>query len=184
MMKFVSLSAVACLMLAAPFSAIGQASPSYPAKVDKELYADNDFRGKAMPKLALEKVLNGSMPDTRGKVILIDFWATWCGPCVRSIPEVNEWKHKFEKDMVIIGLSDEKEEVVSQFMEKTKMEYTVAIDSQRRMSKELGIKGIPHVIVVSADGIVRWQGFPGLAEDKLTTEKLAQIIAASKANVK
>lgn len=184
MMRFISMSALAGFVLAAPFVAVGQTTPSYPPAVEKELYATNDFRGKPAPKLALEKILNGSMPDTRGKVMLIDFWATWCGPCVKSIPEVNEWKHKFEKDMVIIGLSDEKEEVVTQFMENTKMDYLVAIDSQKRMSKELGVKGIPHVMVVSADGIVRWQGFPGDASDKLTTEKLAQIIAASKAKVK
>jgi predicted regulator of Ras-like GTPase activity (Roadblock/LC7/MglB family) len=69
-------------------------------------------------------------------------------------------------------------------MGKTEMKYGVAIDTKEVMSKALGIQGIPHVMVISADGIVRWQGFPGASEDPLTADKITQIIAASKAKVK
>ncbi|MBX3118915.1 MAG: TlpA family protein disulfide reductase [Fimbriimonadaceae bacterium] len=155
----------------------------YPAIVtEKTLYAKNDFRGKKAPKLEVEEWLTGKAPAMKGKVIFIDFWATWCGPCKALIPEMNEWAEKFKDDMVMIGISDEKSEVVSKFMEGTKMKYHVAIDTQKRTSKELGVQGIPHVMIITPDGIVRWQGFPGEKADKLTEEKLKQIIDTAKAS--
>ena len=149
----------------------------------KTLYAKNDLRGKEFKNLEFGKVLSGIAPTTKelkGKVLLIDFWATWCGPCRAVIPEMNDWKKKFGKDLVIVGVSDEKPETVQDFMSKTKMDYVVATDSTKKMSKILGVQGIPHVLVISQDGIVRYQGFPSQDEDKLTTEKLEQIINANK----
>jgi cytochrome c biogenesis protein CcmG, thiol:disulfide interchange protein DsbE len=150
---------------------------------NKKLYAKNDFRGKEFKTLQFGKVLSGEVPaikDLKGKVILIDFWATWCGPCRAVIPELNDWKAKFAKDLIIVGVSNEKPEVVQEFMKTTKMEYAVTTDQEKTMSKILGVEGIPHVLVISQDGIVRYQGFPSQEEDKLTTEKLEQIIKANR----
>ena len=166
-------------------SLAGWKSPNeFPAYVTKKtLYAKNDFRGKEFKNLEFGTALAGTLPtkqELKGKVLLIDFWATWCGPCRAVIPEMNDWKKKFEKDLVIVGVSDETSEVVKQFMTKTKMDYTVTTDSSKTMSKVLGVQGIPHVLVISQDGIVRYQGFPSQEEDKLTTEKLEQIIKANR----
>ncbi len=159
-------------------------SSEFPKYVtNKTLYAKNDFRGKEFKNLQFGKVLSGSVPapkDLKGKVLLIDFWATWCGPCRAVIPEMNEWKTKFEKDLVIVGVSNEKPEVIQEFMKGTKMNYAVTTDIDKTMSKILGVEGIPHVLIISQDGIVRYQGFPSQAEDKLTTEKLEQIIKANR----
>lgn len=160
-------------------------APKYPPYVTaKTLYAQNDLRGKAAPKFEVESWLTAAPKTMKDKVILVDFWATWCGPCRQLIPEMNEWKTKFKDDLVIVGVSDEPTATLTKFMKDTKMDYFVATDPQKRMSKVLGVQGIPHVMVISADGIVRWQGFPPMAEDKLDEAKLAQIIAASKAKVK
>ena len=166
-------------------SLAGWKSPNeFPAYVTKKtLYAKNDFRGKEFKNLEFGTALARTLPtkqELKGKVLLIDFWATWCGPCRAVIPEMNDWKKKFEKDLVIVGVSDETSEVVKQFMTKTKMDYTVTTDASKTMSKVLGVQGIPHVLVISQDGIVRYQGFPSQEEDKLTTEKLEQIIKANR----
>jgi cytochrome c biogenesis protein CcmG/thiol:disulfide interchange protein DsbE len=154
----------------------------YPAVVTKkELYAKSDFRGKQAPEFVVEKWLNQASPNMKGKVVVIDFWATWCPPCRELIPEMNAWAKKFSKDVVFIGISDEAPDTVSGFMKKSPMNYSVAIDTKRRMYNALGVQGIPHVMVVSPDGIVWWQGFPGSTEDPLTEEKLKQVVAASKA---
>lgn len=152
-----------------------------PIVTQKKLYAKHDYRGKKAPELIVETWLNGEMPDVKGKVVMIDFWATWCGPCVNSIPELNEWSHRFKDDLVIIGISNENADVVRSFMKRTEMHYLVAIDTQGRMSDKVGVEGIPHALIISKDGIVRWQGFPGDTADKLTTEKMQQIIAANRA---
>ncbi|MBX3096024.1 MAG: TlpA family protein disulfide reductase [Fimbriimonadaceae bacterium] len=170
---------IASILIAAVLS---EPAATFPEIVKgKELYAENDFRGKAAPKIEVETWFSGEAPNLTNKVILLDFWATWCGPCRATIPELNEWQEKFKDDLVIIGLSNEKPETISEFMKSTEMHYAVATDEQRRTGNTVGVKGIPHAMVISKDGIVRWQGFPGLAADPLTTEKMEQIVLANRA---
>lgn len=167
--------------------AAAAAKPEWPAKKTKKLYASKDLRGQKAPELKAEAwltpVRKPAAPDTKGKVVLVDFWATWCGPCRRLIPELNQWQKEFKDDLVIIGISDEPAPKVEQFMKSTTVEYAMAVDTRRKeMTKAaLGVQGIPHVMVVDSTGIVRWQGFPQSGEDTLTTEVLKQIIAADKA---
>ncbi len=151
-------------------------APAWPEHKEKKLYAD-DFRGKKAPEFVIEEMLTDK-PDRKGKVVLIDFWATWCGPCRKAIPELNEFQKEFKEDLVVIGVSDEKPSVVRNLMKKTEMNYAQAIDTKKRMSKAMNVRGIPHVIVISTDGVVRWQGFPLSAEEPLTAGIIKQIIEA------
>ena len=154
---------------------------SWPSTTTKKtLYATNDLRGKAGPKIVAEEWLNGKAPVTKGKVVILDLWATWCPPCRETIPELNALAAKFKKDVVVIGLSNEKPEVVKAFMAKTKMAYPVAVDTKGTTSNAIGVQGIPHVLVLSPDGVVRWQGFPLDDKEPLTETVVAKIVAQSK----
>lgn len=152
------------------------AQAEWPKHVKKEMYGE-DIRGKKAPAFVVEKMLTAK-PEREGKVVLIDFWATWCGPCRGLIPELNEFQEKFKDDLVVIGVSDEKAATVEQFMKTTEMKYTSAIDTKARMKKAIKVKGIPHVLIISTDGIVRWQGFPGTSQDPLNTAVIKKIIDA------
>lgn len=139
----------------------------------------NNLTNKKGPALAVQKYL-GREPDTAGKVVMVEFWATWCGPCIRGIPHLNSLQKAFPEDLVIIGVSDEDEGKVNSFRSNRRnpqFEYTVAIDPQRRMINTVGNRGIPHCIVMSSDGIVRWQGHPASLSE-LTMEA---IVDANKA---
>ena len=123
-------------------------------------------RGQPMPALEVEKWLTDA-PATQGKFVLIDFWATWCGPCRQSIPELNAFSKKFSDRLVVIGISDEPEAAIRK-MTSPHIDYTVGSDTQQRMHRTLQITGIPHCILVDPSGIVRYEGHPGY----LNAEKL------------
>ncbi|MCB9845844.1 MAG: TlpA family protein disulfide reductase [Phycisphaeraceae bacterium] len=149
---------------------------SWPEPVQKKLYA-SDVRGQPAPAFEVEQWLT-PQPSTEGKVMLIDFWATWCPPCRALIPELNELQERFHEDLVVIGVSDEPVETVRGFLKDKEIKYSHAIDTKKRMNTAVGVQGIPHVLIVSTDGVVRWQGFPGSPEEPLTPAIIEQIINA------
>jgi len=160
----------------APASESKSSLAAWPVSVDKELYAD-DVRGKKAPELVVGQWLSDK-PDTEGKVVLIDFWATWCGPCRKAIPELESIQQEFADDLVVIGISDEKPEKVEKFLAKSPIAYATAVDTKARMKSAIHVRGIPHLLIISTDGVVRWQGFPGSPKEPLTPAIVRQIINA------
>lgn len=162
-MKHLLLTAVCALALTTSFAA------------EKKLWAKS-FLGQKAPDFVVEKWLTNE-PDRKGKYVLIDFWATWCPPCRKAIPELNAFHKKFGDKLVVIGVSDEPEEKVNA-LKDPKIEYFSAIDPQKRMNKALEVRGIPHVILVDPQGIVRWEGYPLLEGFELTEKVVAEVIRA------
>ncbi len=144
------------------------------------MYAERDLRGKPAPDFHVERWLTRE-PSRKGKTVLIDFWATWCPPCRELIPELSQWQKTYKDDLVVIGVSNEEPTKLVTFMTAENVDYAIATDTKQKMFKFLGISGIPHVLVISSDGIVRWQGFPLADQDPLTEDKLKQIIDTDKA---
>ena len=139
----------------------------------KQLWAKSFFNKKA-PELVVEKWLS-EKPETSGKYVLIDFWATWYGPCRKAIPELNEFQKQFKDQLVVIGISDESKRTVHK-MKSPEIEYYSAIDTKKRLKSIYKVTGVPHCVLIDPNGIVRWEGFPLLKNYELTTEVLAEII--------
>ena len=125
---------------------------------------------KKAPAIAVEKWLTPA-PNHAGKFVLIDFWATWCGPCRQIIPHLNSLHQRFSDQLVIIGLSSEPEAVVRK-MTRPKMDYHSAIDTRGLTATQIGVTSIPHVLLVDPSGIVRYQGHPS----SLTEQALQAIL--------
>jgi thiol-disulfide isomerase/thioredoxin len=125
---------------------------------------------KQAPSLVVESWVS-SQPSTAGKFVLIDFWATWCGPCRQSIPHINQLHRKFSDRMVVIGLSNETPGEV-RAMKSPKMEYFSAVDTQARTARAFNVQSIPYVALIDPNGIVRWQGHPGSGLTEKTVEDL------------
>lgn len=141
---------------------------------EKKIWADS-FLGKQAPPIEIEQWLS-DVPDMEGKFVLVDVWATWCGPCKRAIPKLNKFQQQFEDDLVIVGITYENARKVRK-MKGPKMKYANGIDTQKRMRKALNVQGIPHCILVDPDGRVIWEGFPELSGYELTAEVIEDLIA-------
>jgi thiol-disulfide isomerase/thioredoxin len=127
------------------------------------------------PELLVERWLT-PMPDTRDKFILYDFWATWNPACRAEIPELNAFQKEFSDRLVIIGISDENEEIVRRITDPS-VQYYLAIDTQARTKDTVGVTGLPHLMLQDPKGFVRWEGFPFLPGHEFSNKVLTDIIA-------
>ncbi len=93
----------------------------------------------------------------RGKVIVIDFWATWCPPCKDSIPFLESLYQRYkEKGLVVIGVSfDEDVELVKRFKERYIMTYPVLM-GEDRIKNNYGLIAIPEMFIIGRDGVLRY----------------------------
>lgn len=146
---------------------------SLSAQGKKQLWAKS-YLNKQAPELIVEKWLSDK-PDTEGKFILIDFWATWCGPCKQAIPELNKFQSEFKDELVVIGVTDETKYTVNK-MKSPVMTYFSAIDTKQRSKRSYKVKGIPHCVLIDPNGIVRWEGYPTLKGFELTSKVIKDII--------
>ncbi|MEI6715539.1 MAG: TlpA disulfide reductase family protein [Verrucomicrobiota bacterium] len=105
--------------------------------------------------------LDGSPFDLevdRGKVIILDFWATWCGPCVKAMPELMETLSFFPKDQIhLVGVNEgEAPEGVQQFLKQRGWNLDVVLDASQEVGKQFGLEGIPHTVIIGPDGKIEW----------------------------
>jgi len=101
-----------------------------------------------------------ALDELRGKVILLDFWGTWCPPCVESIPDLRNLHKKYSKEpsFMLIGISsDSDDEVWRDFTAKNKMIWPQYRDKDRRIQRAFGVRSFPTYIIIDHEGIVRYQ---------------------------
>ena len=149
--------------------------------------------GDKAPALSVEEWVKGKKIEKfeSGKVYVVEFWATWCGPCIKGIPHLTEIQKEFKnKNVTVIGVASSergadkasKLKGVESFVKQQgdKMTYTVAYDDDRSMSnawmKPAGQNGIPCAFLVGADGKIAWIGHPMNGMD----EQLKKAVAANK----
>jgi thiol-disulfide isomerase/thioredoxin len=157
------------------------AAPAAPAKpkaafpsTKGQIGQARDLRGKRGPSLDKVQFLTAA-PELENRVVMVEFWATWCPPCLAGIPHLNDLQREFKDSLTIIGLSRESEADVRALSGAPKMEYAIALDTTTEVHRAVSINPIPYAIVMSPDGIVRWQGHPA----SLNAATMQQIVDAS-----
>lgn len=155
-MKTILLLAFALAIALFTTTSAGNSYPQQPAEPTLDQLKEKNFTVKKLDGESVD--LNTLLGE--GKPVLIDFWATWCGPCRVEIPHLNELHEKYGKDgLIVIGLNlddpVEDQQAVKDFVEKYKMDYQVVYASraiyQFFADKAVTIR-IPHTLVFGSDG--------------------------------
>src|SRR6266496_2629536 len=118
--------------------------------------------GKEAPSLNLSRVLqapegiSANWETLRGKVVVIDFWSTWCGPCRESIPHWNQLVDSFKDSPVrFLAVTDENEQVVATFLKRTPIHSWVGLNGLGQSTRDAyRIEGIPTTVIVNQKGVV------------------------------
>lgn len=129
-----------------------------------DAFAENSQIGKPAPEWpALEWL--GAKPELQGKCSLIYFWAPWSVPSRRYVADLNELQKKFGNKLVIAGITAEAKSDVEN-MPGTHLEFPCAIDPQAKMFSTVGVRSIPHVLLIDSSGIVRYAGHPAALNER------------------
>jgi thiol-disulfide isomerase/thioredoxin len=133
-----------------------------------------------------------SVAGLKGKVVLIDFFATWCRPCIMAFPHIKEWQEKYEKDgLVIVGLTSyqnrykgkevtpaqERDKMKNDFIKENKISWAIGIEAEGQDTfQDYGVRGIPHVVLIDREGKTRYVK-TGASEYEQTEDMIKKLLA-------
>jgi uncharacterized protein (TIGR03435 family) len=145
--------------------------------------ADGPKVGEPPPLLQAAELIQappGAKMDAdslRGKVVILEFWATWCGPCVAAIPHLNELAEKFkDRPVEFIAITAEDEATVEKFLAKRPIKAWVALDTNNAMSHAYAVTAIPHTVVLDKNGKIAAITYP----TELTEKHINDLLAGKK----
>jgi len=136
--------------------------------------------GDALPDLAQSK-LEGKLPDDlKGKVVLLDFWASWCEPCKASFPVMEELqKHYGARGLVVLAINvDEKRADMEEFLKKNNVTFAVMRDAAQKLVAQAGISTMPSSFLIDTEGRVRFihSGFRGEETRKKYEQEIESLL--------
>ena len=129
---------------------------------------------KYRPEIKIQEWYNEEPLNLDGKILVIEFWATWCSPCIDAIPHINRLSKSFSNDNVVflsINSYDNKERI-KEFIIENKFESFVVSDEDKQTLHNLSVNLIPRTVLIDESGVLRWKGTP----DQLSEQMLLEFI--------
>lgn len=135
--------------------------------------------GAPAPAIVLNNIISGDLKalsgweQLRGQAVVLEFWATWCDPCVQSIAHVNELVDKFSgQPVAFISVTQESRARVEYFLKDREMRGNIAADGDPAFSA-FRVRGIPYTVLIDRDGVVRDITYPA----RVTEQRLNDLLA-------
>jgi cytochrome c biogenesis protein CcmG/thiol:disulfide interchange protein DsbE len=117
--------------------------------------------GQPAPDFTLPDIQDGkpaiTLSELRGKTVYVDFWASWCAPCLRSMPLINELYAQYRDqgfEVIAINVDDPIEDG-REFLLDTPLDYLIAADTKNEVLELYGVRGMPTSFLVDSEGVVR-----------------------------
>lgn len=100
-----------------------------------------------------------TLDSLKGKVVFLDFWASWCGPCKEELPELEALYKKYSKEgFEVVGVSvDKSESKVVEFLEKRPVSFTILTDTKGQVAESFGLPGMPTGYFIGRDGVIQYK---------------------------
>ena len=142
--------------------------------------------GDTLPELSTFG-LEGKLPDDlKGKVVLLDFWASWCGPCKESFPVMDELQQKYgAKGLVILAVNvDEKVAAMKDFLKDHPVKFTIVHDATKKLVGTANIASMPTSFLIGKDGkvVAIHKGFHGKETAKEYVAEVEKLLAGNVAS--
>lgn len=110
-----------------------------------------------------------SLNDYRGKVVVLTFWATWCVPCKKEMPEIQKVYNQYkDRGLAVLGVNfGENQKVVTTFVNKMDISFPVILDRQAKTASSYGVTSLPVTFLIDTDGIIQRQILGGITADSI-----------------
>jgi cytochrome c biogenesis protein CcmG, thiol:disulfide interchange protein DsbE len=96
-----------------------------------------------------------SLSDYRGKVLVVDFWATWCPPCRQELPILNKLRTEYAGKVEFVGVNNEDARTIRDFLKSRHFDLEVLVDGKREVYRRYGVRSIPTLLVIDSHGVIR-----------------------------
>jgi thiol-disulfide isomerase/thioredoxin len=137
--------------------------------------------GDVFPALGEAALSGGAVPETAGRVVLVDFWASWCAPCKASFPAFARLHADYAaRGLVIVAVSvDEKPAAYARFVERQRPPFATLLDERQRLVQAVQVPAMPTSYLIGRDGRVRsvHQGFHGAASERTLREEIEALLS-------
>ena len=115
------------------------------------------------------------LSDFRGKPVLINFWATWCGPCQLEMPLIQKYYEKHSPDLVVLAVNnDEPRDAVQAFVDQMKLTFPILLDPGARVEDQYRVRAFPTSLFINREGLIRYQHI-GILNEQQLVQYLKQI---------
>ena len=169
---------IVCTVLICLFALMTVSGTALPEQIQK-IEAPDLKPGTVPPDLGLTGILqapdgtNADWSSLKGKVVVLEFWATWCAPCIAVQPHLNELTEEFkDKPVQFISVTNEDEATVKNFLKRRQIKGWIGLDTNHVATRAYGAFAIPKTVVVGTDGKIAALPF----SDKLTSSLINEVI--------